>query len=535
MALAHNAANAAAKLASLPFYRQLGMMLGLAASVAIGVAVVLWSRDPNYMPVYTQVSHRDAADMMDVLQRNGIRFKFDQNQGLILVPSEAVQQSRLKLAQEGLPRENHGASFDFLSNTNAFNNSQFMENARYKLALEQELAKTISQFHDIKSARVHLAIPRESAFVRDHREPSASIFIDVYSNHDMPKRTIASIVNLVASSVPSLKASRVTVVDQNGQLFSEGAGNHLFGETERLLDYRQTIEQQYTRKIQDILTPLLGFGRAQARVSVDMDFTSHEQTQESFNPKKGVVRSEQLMEENRSSKEDAEGVPGALSNKPPAMAQAVPGRPAENVQGPNQQQEAELTDYRKQSTRNYEVDKTISHTRNQPGTIRRLSVAVLVDNKPVYDEASKKMEIKPLTEEELEQIKLLVSDAIGLDAKRGDSLNVINSHFVKPDPIDPMTEEKFWQKEGFWSIVKQSMAAGFILLLVFGLFKPLLRNLASDKEKEDAKALPDATGDNSELLPAPTDYEGQIALLRQVVNKEPKRVAQVVKNWVEKG
>lgn len=538
MALANNASNALSRLASLPLYRQLGIMFGLAVSVAIGVAVVLWSREPTYIPVYPHINSRDAGSMMEVLQSNSIPFKLDQSQGLLTVPSDKVQEARLKLAQKGLPQENYSNSYDFLANSNAFNNSQFMENARYKLALEQELARTISQFHDIKAARVHLAIPRESAFIRDQREPSASVFLDVYSNYDIPKRTVASIVNLVASSVPNLKTGRVTVVDQNGKLFNEGAGHNPFSQTERLMDYRQTIEQQYAQKIQEILTPLLGFGRVQARVSADMDFTDHEQTQELYAPQKGAVRSEQVMEEKRKGSEEASGVPGALSNNPPAAAQAVPRKPENNKNNDvsNEEVEEGTEDYRKQSTRNYELDKTISHTRHQPGSIRRLSVAVLVDNKPVYDEATKKMEVKPLKPEEIEQIKLLVSDAIGLDPKRGDSLNIVNSHFVQPDPITPPPEPKFWQKDSFWSIVKQVLAAVFVLALVFGLLRPLFKSLAGNQaEKEKNKALEADMEETKAMLPNPNDYEGQIALLRQIVNKEPKRVAQVVKNWVEKG
>ncbi|WP_028388388.1 flagellar basal-body MS-ring/collar protein FliF [Legionella fairfieldensis] len=546
MALVDNASTAAAKFASLPIPRQLGLLLGLAACVAIGVGVVLWSRTPDYMPLYSEMSPRDASEVVDLLQRSNIPFKIDSARGTVLVAANDVQDARMKLAVEGLPR---GNGYDLFagSNTNTFNTSQFMENARYKQALETELARTISQFHDVKSARVHLAIPRESAFVRDNREPSASVFIDVYSGLDIKKQTIASIINLVASSIPNLSANRVTVVDQDGQLLNEGSGQTLFTDTERFLNYRQTLEKQYVQKIQDILTPFLGYGRVRAKVSADVDFTSYEQTQEMYNPELPSLRSEQSIKEKHNSGAKPTGVPGALTNTPPAnpaLQQKNPNNNDNNNNNANNQNKApnpntntntESSDVRTQSTKNFELDKTISHTKNQPGAIKRLTVAVLVDDRPIWDPKTKKMEVKPLTPAEIEQVKVLVADAIGINASRGDSLNVVNSHFVKPDPIPPLPELRFWQHPLFWSIMKQVAAALFILGIVFGLIKPLFKTLAGEKEEKEEEKLKELTYKAQDMLPHASDYESQLALLRQVVDKEPKRVAQVVKTWVERG
>jgi flagellar M-ring protein FliF len=462
MALADNASTAAAKFASLSIPRQIGLLFGLAASVAIGLAVVLWSRDPSYVPLYSQMNARDSSDVVAVLERSGIEFMIDKNNGMLMVPADSLQRARLKLAAEGLPRGANGNE-EVFGSSGTFNTSQFMENARYKQALEAELARTISKFNDIKSARVHLAIPRESAFVRDAHEPSASVFIDVYSGVELKKHTIAAIINLVASSIPNLSASRVTVVDQDGQLLNEGGGQTLFSETERFLDYRQTLEHQYAQKIQDILTPMLGYGRVRAKVSADIDFTSYEQTQEMFNPELPSLRSEQTMEEKRNATNNASGVPGSLTNTPQAnpslAAKNIPPKNGAQKNAPQQQtvsDQSSAQDVRTQSTKNFELDKTVSHTKNQPGTIKRLSVAVLVDNRAVMNDKTKKMEKKPLTAKEIEQLKILVADAIGLDTKRGDSLNIINSSFIKPDPIEPLPAERFWQKDGFWSVIKQS-------------------------------------------------------------------------------
>lgn len=543
MALADNASTAAAKFASLSIPRQIGLLFGLAISVAIGLSVVLWSRDPSYVPLYSQMNARDASDIVAVLERSGIEYKMDQSHGTLMVPADDLQSARMRLAAEGLPRESGGSEEMFAAN-GTFNSSQFMENARYIKALEAELARTISKFNDIKSARVHLAIPRESAFVRDTHEPSASVFIDVYSGLELKKHTIAAIINLVASSIPSLSASRVTVVDQDGQLLNEGGGQTMFSDTERFLDYRQTLEHQYSQKIQDILTPILGYGRVRAKVSADIDFTTYEQTQELFNPELSAVRSEQTMQEQRSASNEASGVPGALSNTPQpngTLAQKTPAaanqaQPA-NVPQQTTTDQSQAKDIKTQSTKNYELDKTVSHTKKQPGTIKRLSVAVLVDNRAVMDEKTKKMVKKALSAKEIDEIKLLVSDAIGLNTKRGDSLNVINSNFVKPDPIQSFPEERFWQKDSFWSIIKQFLGALFILAIIFGVLRPMLKTLATNKEEqaENSEVAGELSYDGKISLKDANDYESQLSLLRQVVDKEPKRVAQVVKSWVDRG
>ena len=553
MPLANNASTVAAKFASLSIPRQIGLLVGLAASIAIGLAVALWSRDPTYAPIYTQISARDSSEIVTALERYGVTFKIDQTSGTILVPMDQLQTARLKLAAEGLPRDSSSGDAA-LSNTSMFNNSQFMESARYKQGLETELARTISKFNEIKAARVHLAIPRESSFVRDSQQPSASVFLDVYSGVDLRKHTIAAIVNLVASSIPNLNANMVTVVDQDGQLLNEGGGQSLFSDSERFLDYRQSLEQEYGQKIQDILTPIVGFGQVKVKVSADIDFTSFEQTQELFNPDLPALRSEQSMEEKHNAVSGQGGVPGTLSNLP----QPTSGGPAapRNALSTSQAQinsstqggvAADNRDFRTQSTKNFELDKTVSHTKNQPGTIKRLSVAVLVANKEVMDPKTKKVVKTPLAQKDIDQIKLLVTDAVGLNLKRGDSLNVINTDFVKPETIAPLPDEPFWQKDIFWSIIKQSAGGLFVLILVLGVLRPMLKTLASNKNAAGAarNAAPPAGGENNVAEPvappppkprrAPTDYEAQLGVVRDEAGKNPKRVAQVVKTWLDKG
>lgn len=546
MAMADNASTVAARFASLSIPRQIGLLVGLAASIALGLAVVLWSREPDYAPLYTQVSPRDSTEIITALERYNISFKMDQNTGTILVPTDQLQMSRLKLATEGLPRDTNQIN-DIFTNTSVFSNSQFIENARYKQGLEAELARTISKFNEIKAARVHLAIPKESAFVRDTQKPSASVFVDVYQGVELRKQTISAIVNLVASSIPNLSASMVTVVDQDGQLLNEGGGQTLFTDTDRYLDYRQNLEQLYAQKIQDILMPIFGIGRVKAKVSADIDFTTYEQTQELFNNELPALRSEQSMEEKRIATGGGPGgVPGTLSNLPQPTSG---GRPRINSTLQAGVQDIDNRDTRSQSTKNFELDKTVSHTKNQPGTIKRLSVAVLVDNKAAIDPKTKKEEYVPLTAKEIDQIKLLVTDAVGLNPKRGDSINVINSNFIKPAPIPPLPEEKFWQTNLFWSISKQILGGLFVLFIILGVLRPMLKTLAKNNNSSDeleatetaANASPTPTTPGA-VRPAPTeslknvtDYEEQMGIVRQVAEKEPKRVAQVVKNWVDRG
>ncbi|MDF1929295.1 flagellar basal-body MS-ring/collar protein FliF [Legionella pneumophila] len=293
-----------------------------------------------------------------------------------------------------------------------------------------------------------------------------------------------------------------------------------------------------------MLTPILGYGRVRAKVSADIDFTSYEQTQELFNPELSALRSEQTMQESRNASNEASGVPGTLSNTPqPNSSLGQKNNPQQNATPNNLPQQTssdqmQAKDVRMQTTKNFELDKTISHTKNQPGTIKRLSVAVLVDNRPVMNDKTKKLEKKPLTKEEIEQIKLLVSDAIGLNVKRGDSLNVINSSFVKPNPIEAIPEEHFWQKDSFWSVIKQIGGALFILAILFGVLRPMLKTLASNKDMDQAtdnQDTGDFTLDGKISFRDVQDYETQLSLLRQVVDKEPKRVAQVVKSWVNRG
>ena len=528
MAIVDNASHAAGRFSSLPMSQQLGLLVGLAASIAIGIWVVLWSKEPIYRPLFSNLSASDSAEVADVLQTNGFKYKMNKNTGAIMISSSDIHNARMKLAADGLPKGS-GNGYEMFSKSTSFNTSQFMENARYRHALETELSRTITNFNSIKTARVHLAIPRQSAFVSSKRKPKASVFVEVYTGQVLKKNTIASITNLVGSSVANLASNDVTVVDQNGQLLSEGSGGGVISMTDKFFDYRKQMENSYALKIQDILEPILGVGRIKAKVSADIDFTSSEQTREVYNPDLPALRSEQLMSEQKAIGSGAGGVVGATANQP-----TQDGTLQTQSASTNQNMEAGGRDQRRQSTKNYELDKTISHTQQRPGRIQRLTVAVLLDDKHNYDEKTGKVITKPLSDEELSKIKQLVADSIGLELKRGDSLNVINVAFNTPEPIEALPELPIYEQDWFWSIMKQSIGAAFILFLVFGILKPALKSLAM-ADKRLLAATQQAAKDKKEDVVALDTPEARIDAAKNFASSNPKGVAEVLKTWVDGG
>lgn len=528
MAIIDNASHAAGRFSNLPMAQQLGLLVGLAASIALGIWVVLWSKEPIYRPLFNNLPAADSAEVVDVLQQNGFKYKVNKNTGAIMINSADIHKARMKLASDGLPRGS-GKGYEMFSNSGSFNTSQFMENARYRHALETELSRTISNFNSIKTARVHLAIPRQSSFVGNKRKPKASVFVDVYSGMRINKNTIASIANLIGSSVPNLSSSDVTVVDQNGQLLNEGSANGLISMTDKFFDYQKQVERSYASKIQDILEPILGHGKIKAKVSADIDFTSSEQTREVYNPDLPALRSEQLMSEQKAVGEKRGGIVGATSNQPAQEGELQ----AQNA-SVNSNVSAGGQDHRRQSTKNYELDKTISHTSQRAGRIERLTVAVLVDDKHTYDDKKGTMIITPLTEVELTKIKQLVSDTVGLELKRGDSLNVVNVRFNTPEPIEALPELAIYQQDWFWEIMKQSLGGLFVLFLVFGILRPTFKSLASTDKRLLAALKNNKEGHSKETKELNTP-EARIEAAKEFAGSNPKGVAEVLKTWVDGG
>ncbi len=549
-------AAAAHGFSGLSVIRQLILLVGLAASVAVGVSIVLWSQKPNYQILYGALAEKDVVTVMDELQKANIPAKLDQTSGALMVPASKVHDARLKLAAQGLPKGSVGG-FEIMDRDRGFGSSQFMELARYQHAMEGELVRSIVTLNSVRDARVHLAIPRQSVFVRNREKPSASVVLGLYPGRQLDDGQVAGIVHLVASSVPNLDESQVTVVDERGNLLSNRMSSRELALSATQFDHTRRVEDAYVKRVEEILLPIVGAGRVRAQVVAKLDFTFKEETQESFNPEKQVVRSEQTSEEETVGYAGAAGgIPGALTNQPPGTGQVperrpdVPVRPRD-AQGNEQEQLAALQppgSKSRQATHNYELEKTISHTRQPFGSLERLSVAVVVDNKQTLNDDGEAVRA-PYAEEELTRLTTLVKDAIGFDEARGDSVSVVNVAFQQPEAVEPLPEPPLWQQPWLWDVAKQVLGGLVALLLVLGVLRPVLRSLA---EKGQAPvvfsgapgeaALP--VGEDQLSLSAPgaaqeitaqasaNVYQEDLSATKTLVAEDPKRAAQVVKGWL---
>ncbi len=507
-----------------PGVRQIAALVGVALAVAVGVTIFMWAQKPGMQTLYSGLNTQDEAEMVEALRQAGITFKQNSSGGAIQVAAEDVHRARLQLASQGLPRS-AGGGFETMREEQGIGVSQFLENARYQHALETELSRTISQLQPVRSARVHLAIPQRSAFVRNRQQPSASVLVALYPGRRLEDGQVDAVVHLVASSIPELQASKVSVVDESGRLLNR-SGDAALGLSTTQLEYRTRLEDTYRGRIEQLLLPVLGPGRVSAQVSVDLDFSALEETRESYAPDGKVLRSEQRSE-NRDVTNEAVGVPGALSNRVPNSAEQGEGSRATSLQ----------------QTRNYEVDRTLSHRRSDPGRLRRISVAVLVDHIP--DVAAGGDKTKPLDAAELAQIENLVKDAVGFDVERGDTVSVSNLSFIAPQELAPM-DVPLWDKPVVRSLGRQLLGAAVLLIIAFVILRPALRSalnppypVSQVKPAALAGAPAAAAGamtaegqdEAPRAAPLPP-MERKLSIARDAVREDPKRVAQLMKQWV---
>ncbi|PAU65661.1 flagellar M-ring protein FliF [Pseudomonas sp. PIC25] len=561
-------------LSDMSMLRQIGLLVGLAASVAIGFAVVLWSQQPDYRPLYGSLNGMDANQVVEILTASDIPYKIEPNSGALLVKSDDLARARLKLAGAGVAPSDNTVGFEILDKEQGLGTSQFMEATRYRRGLEGELARTVSSLNNVKAARVHLAIPKSSVFVRDERKPSASVLVELYPGRTLEASQVMAIINLVATSVPELDKSQITVVDQKGNLLSDQQEMSELTVAGKQFDYSRRMESLFTQRVHNILQPVLGMGRYKAEVSADVDFSAVESTSEMFNPDQPALRSEQSVNEQRQSSLPPQGVPGALSNQPPGPASApeqatqaaapagpvAPGQPLLDANGQQIMDPATgqpmlapyPADKREQATRNYELDRSISYTKQQQGRLRRLSVAVVVDDQVKIDPASGELTRAPWSADDLARFTRLVQDAVGYDATRGDSVSVINAPFAA-ESGEEIIEVPFYSQPWFWDIVKQVLGVLFILVLVFGVLRPVLNNITGGGKGKDlatrdgdvelgemgglegelSEDRVSLGGPQSILLPSPTEgYDAQLNAIKSLVAEDPGRVAQVVKEWI---
>ncbi|WP_246173011.1 flagellar basal-body MS-ring/collar protein FliF [Thermochromatium tepidum] len=535
----------------MPVGRQIALISMLAGGLVAVVAILFWALRPTYVPLFSQLEATEAAKIMEALTGLGVPYRVDNNSGRIEIPQQRVAETRLLLAGQGLPKQ-ADIGFELLQQESGFGTSRLIEGARYQRAIEGELGRSIAALEPVERARVHIARAERSVFVRERVPPSASVVVHLKGNRELTEQQVGAIVHLVSSSIPELTPERVTVVDQSGRLLTANDQER----EERLaldqLDYAHRVESRYVERVLTLLEPVVGRDRLRVQVVADLDFSRVERTQESYDPDKTAIRSEQLNEEERIGADPlVGGIPGALTNQPPAGG----------VVGQQQQAQANTvvpSSRSQQTTRNYEVDRSIAHIKETPGSVRRITAAVVVDYVDQVNEAGEPVRV-PRSEAEMETIRNLVREAIGFNEARGDSLQVGSVSFV-PEPDTPA--EPIWTQPWFLELVKIIGGLLLALIVILAVVKPALNQILPKppepealEEGEEVPALTDETqgegeaeGEEGEEIVSLTHEPSAIAALigpkgpdrqqldleavREMVRQDPKRVVQVMKQWL---
>ncbi len=512
---------------ALPLMKQIFILVGLSASIALGFYVAMWAKGEEFLPLGGSYTPKESGAVVEVLDRSGITYRINENSGLVMIKKDQVHRAKMSLAKEGISNDGH-TGLELLDEDMGLTTSQFIERTRYVRGLQGELARSIAQIQQVKSARVHLAIPKQSSFVRHKKPPSASVFLDVHGGVKLSPQQVGGIANFVASSIQGMTTDQVTVVDQYGTLLS-GKSNDEMNLAVSQLDYKRSMEEIYANRITELLEPMLGQGRVQAKVTAQIDFSSEEKTFENYNPSSKAVRSEQTLNVSSSGAGFVGGIPGALSNVPPEESTVTEvdeeGNPINREVSGNSRQ---------QSTRNFELDRTIGHEKRIPGQLERLSVAVVVDDIVTYSSSGKESKT-PHTPEELTRLEGLVKNAIGFDEERGDRVSVINASFAATPPVAELPPVPFHQQPWFYSVVKQSLAALFVLIIFFTVIRPLIKNLSnvSAFQKAQKQKMLEQTQLAQALEMQSQPGQDDLSRMRAIISEDPKRVAQVVKTMVK--
>ncbi|HYM26623.1 MAG TPA: flagellar basal-body MS-ring/collar protein FliF [Steroidobacteraceae bacterium] len=531
------------------------LLFGIAGAVAAGLLVALWSRGPSYSLLYANLSAEDQAQVAQALDAAQIRYRLQPGSNAIEVVSDHLADARLKLAGQGLPEG--GGGFATLDKDPGFGVSQFVESARYQHALETELARTIANLRPVEGARVHIALSRQSAFVRDHHAASASVFVQLKAGQRLEQEQVQAIINLVASSIPELDAHQVTVVDQQGRLLSQPPGHDEFSLRQEQFDLISRLEDDYRQRVEALLTPLVGAGHVRAQVVAQLDMASSEQAREQYAPGTQIVRSEQTSEQTSHDGAGTQGgVPGALSNQPPPAgvatappaaaaappaaakpaAAGAPGGANAAAAGPGAAP-ATPENVSKESTRNYEIDRTLAYTHEPGGKLKRLTVAVLIDDLHGTDKAGKPQS-SPLSAAQVDHITQLVKDAVGFDQARGDTVSVVNASFAAETaaPAGELQAPAIWERPLFGEMVRIVSGALVLVVLVLTVLRPLMRNLLTlPRERAALAAVSAGVAPTAQAAAGATlaDPAQQLTQARSLVSQDPKRVAQVLRGWVE--
>lgn len=537
------------QLSQLSNQKKLGLILSAAAVIALLVGALMWSQTPEYRVLYNNVPDQDGAAIIGALQQMNVPYKFSESGGAILVPEKQVHEVRLRLAGQGLPKGGL-AGFELMENQK-FGASQFLEQVNYQRALEGELARSVQSIAAVQSARVHLAIAKPSVFSREKQQPSVSVLLNLHPGRVLSVEQVSAIVHLMSSSVPNLPVKNVTVVDQHGNLLSTQNDKQDSRFDAKQLEYIQELEENYIRRIEAILTPITGAANVRAQVTADVDFSRVERAEEIYRPNNteseaAAIRSQQTLEATSTGSKLDGGIPGALSNRPPEPASAPIEAGGENKEGGDKP--AVPTDKKKESTTNYEVDKTVQHVQQSTGNIKRLSAAVVVNYRKKVDENGE-VTNEPLTADEIKEINNLVREAMGYNEKRGDSLTVTNNLFTHTG--DMVLDVPLWKDPDVIMLAKdigkQLLIAAVVLFFLLKILKPFLKSLtpsASLPSPAEQGQLTDGSAAAGQLTGQVDEaaiqaiqksiFDENLKRAKQLALDEPAIVANVVKDWMGK-
>lgn len=527
---------------------QIGALITLASAMTLGIGLIAWSMKPDYVPISESADRQSALEIIEVLRSSQTDYKIDPSTGLVLVPRDELPQIKLSLTAGGIS-DNSPLGLELLNQEPSLGVSHFTETARYQHALEIELSRTISSMLNVDAARVHLALPKQSVFVRDREEASASVMVKAKQGRTIEEEQVSAIVNLVASSIPYLSPDQVTIVDQWGRLLSTDANSEVGARREHY-QYARKLENLYAERIESLLTPIVGKGRVRATVTAEFDFSSNEQTQELFEPDPAQLRSEQVDDQRTTGPGGALGIPGALTNQPPEEGVVDPAL-ANNGVDPNADP---LVNQTTSTMRNFELDKTITHIRNEPGQIQRLSVAVIIDDTEIVDEDGV-VSTESLSDVDIEEFGRLTREAIGFDEARGDTVMIFNRPFQAVEEIEPLEPLPIWEQTWLWNMVKQVLIGLSVLLIVLLIVRPAVKKLSPDpvpvlgkdgeaegdekkngeNDTEEIRGESGAEVKKGVLDSPPVVYGDILNMARGMAAEDPKRVAMLVKDWVGEG
>ena len=519
--------------------------LGALALLAIALAFFFMGRQPEYRVLYANLGDKDGGAIVAQLSQMNVPYKHAEGGQAIMVPADKVHDTRLRLASQGLPKGSI-SGFEQME-ANRFGMTQFQERLTFQRGLEGELTRSIQSLSSVQSARIHLALPNQNGFFREQQKPSASVLLTLHAGRTLDRAQVAGIVHLVASSVPEMNPKAVSVVDDAGNLLSAPPDAQAQGADTQKLQYTQQIEQLYTRRIMDMLEPLVGRNNVKAQVSADVDFSMVESTSEEHKPNQSpdasAVRSQQTVEDGSPGAAQPAGVPGAVSNQPPATGTAPINGTAAPVGVAAQGGTDKPGSMRRESVVNYEVDKTVKVVRESSGQIRRLSAAVVINHRTTVDKAGKETTVA-IPAAQLEQMTALVRETIGFSQVRGDSVNVVNAPF-NVEKTSEVTEPAWWQQaenqETLRGLAWPLGMVGLGLLVLMGMVRPGLKLLKTPVVRRDQTELQPLNAVLNEAperpgLPMPnnepTPESQRITDAKRLALENPMAVANIVKGWV---